>query len=40
MDVVDKKYILNNKEYCLRDIILDIRDNLDKSKKLKGILFI
>lgn len=38
MDIVDKKYILNNKEYCLRDIILDIRDNLDKSKKLKGIL--
>ena len=38
LDIVNKTYILNNKEYLLKDIILEIKENLEKDKKLKGIL--
>ena len=38
MDIVNKTYILNNQEYMLSDIIIDIKNNLEKTKKLKGIL--
>lgn len=38
LDIVNKIYILDNKEYLLKDIILEIKENLEKDKKLKGIL--
>lgn len=38
LDIVNKTYILNNKEYFLKDIIIEIKEILEQNKKLKGIL--